>query len=645
MDSQEIKACYDSSIKITSASRRQRMLFDKWLARPRRRRLLAFDTETTSVEWGVPSWLHTDEKDIKVNGPAVFGISLALPLNNKVILVWCRTDNLKLLSDVVEILNTKSIKIAHNARFDIRILSDFRKCFKEMSGVECTYTMSRIYWDRRMKHSLKDLTEFLCPELSQWDDPVKQEITRLKHKYTRKGFPKDYVNYSFVPDELMSVYSMQDSFMALMLYGHLWPAIKSDYREVYEREKKVFHIINKVESAGLCFDVKTAKKHTTRLQRKAHRRHLKINDILCVTNGFNPNSPAQVLKSLLQLGVSKKLLTNKGKVTTEAPTLLKAMEETDSRRGRKFIQTLLDYRANTKIINTYLMPLTERAEYNNNIVLASINPTDARTGRMASRSPNLHNIPRPVKAERENPVRECFVPRPGYHNYYFDYAQMEMIVFGVYAGEERITEAYQAGEDIHATVAAQVYAVSLDEVTAEMRQNVKAVNFGIIYGIGVTALAANLKMSLKDTKHFLYDYYDEMPSIRRFQDECKQELYNCGYAEDWFGRRYHISPNQAYKAVNALVQGGCAQIFKEALINVDKYLEKDIYDTRVILPVHDEFQIESKVWVSPHDEVCTCRKVVECMTEIPQLTERGLRLRVDVSKSDSNWAEKKKVKL
>lgn len=184
---------------------------------------IAFDTETTSEEFNKVSYLLSHRicngKEIKVclpyQRPYVFGISMAMMVQNRVHLLWARY-NTEIFKTALSIIKKSYWKVAHNARYDIRVLEEGK--YKVGGDVECTYTMSRIYWDRRMKHSLKALAEFLCPELSNWNEPIKEEMSRLKREY--RGH-KVNPNFSFISDIIMSKYSMLDSFWALILWMYL----------------------------------------------------------------------------------------------------------------------------------------------------------------------------------------------------------------------------------------------------------------------------------------------------------------------------------------------------------------------------------------------------------------------------------------
>lgn len=178
---------------------------------------VSFDTETTSESFNVISNL-CDQRGFGVfphSQPFVFGISMAIISKGRMYLLWARY-NTSLFNAACRLLAKKYLKTAHNARYDIRVMQE--NGFAVSPEIDCTYTMARIYYDRRKKHSLKSLAEIICPELSSWELPVKEELKKLRTKYSKMGFEKNYVNYSFVSDEVMSKYSMMDAFFGLILW-------------------------------------------------------------------------------------------------------------------------------------------------------------------------------------------------------------------------------------------------------------------------------------------------------------------------------------------------------------------------------------------------------------------------------------------
>jgi len=416
---------------------------------------------------------------------------------------------------------------------------------------------------------------------------------------------------------------------------------RQDFLELYEREKKVFQIIGKVEERGLSYNAFKSRS-------KAKKVQVEIDDLkqqLCACAGydFNPDAPAQVIKALRHLGINDKLLLLKGKITTRADILRNSLKVIKKEKLTKFINLLLTRRGYAKVANTYLRPFAYRARLNNNIIYTSINPTDSRTGRMACKSPNLQNIPNPVsrKTGEQNIVRSCFTCRPGFHNYFFDYVQMEMAVFGLFANESRILEGYAAGEDIHGHMAAYLFG---DDYTKDQRGIMKNINFGVIYGMGLKTMCLMYQMDYEKAKKLYRIYFKEFPTIRQFQEECRQRLIQDGYVQDMFGRRYSIPVGQAYKAVNALVQGSCAQIFKIGLIKVYKWLKHQTIESNILLPIHDELMIESREWKQPEEERLFTAGVKINMEMIEQMLDVGLQLRVSVAKTSTNWSEKKEIK-
>jgi len=207
---------YNKTLKFTKLTPLARRILSSWDGK----QTMAFDTETTGVVFHQPSYFHDSSTNIdyKKNSPFVFGISLAIPYRDRIALFWAAHWS-TLFLPVQGLLKRGGAKAAHNARYDLRVCKE--NGIIVAPEVECTMTMARIYWDRRKKHSLEAITEFLCPELCDLKEPTEKALTRLKTKYSKDGYEKDYVNFSFLPDELMAERSMLDSFMCLMIYRYL----------------------------------------------------------------------------------------------------------------------------------------------------------------------------------------------------------------------------------------------------------------------------------------------------------------------------------------------------------------------------------------------------------------------------------------
>ena len=608
---------------------------------------MSFDTETTSVTFGVPSILHYGNTDIRMNDVTAFGISLAIPWKDKLALFWGRLGT-PLFDECCRILTVAGPKVAHNLRYDKRVC--LVNSVKLIGQLHCTLTMARIHWNRRMKFGLKDLTSFIIPELEGYDDGLKRIMTNIKSSYTRAGYPKGYCNYSFIPDEDISEYSMIDAFVTWCLNSLLMPKMINTHKKVYRREKRIISIVMNIEMTGLQFD-----RHRARVEiKKINTKMAKIQRKLIKMAGkeFKPLSPKQLLPVLVGVGVPKKFLLKQGKYTTSRDKLEEAVTKLDKKKPKKFVKTLLQLRSCHKLNNTYLIPLYKKAMFNKGIIYCNLNPTDTRTGRMSSSDPNLQNIPRPTSGfEKSNPVRKCFICRPGYVNHFADYSQMEMWVFALTADEKRMLNNLFSGLDIHAQTAIDVLGAEAygedGKVLPLKRHHFKQTNFAIIYGMGFKSLAVYIDVTQMEAHDIRGSYLETYPRIVEFMDELKHELLSKGYVKDIFGRRYNIDPRKAYKAVNALVQGGCAQVLKIALINLKKYFDRlPMYGglkARMLLLIHDElmYQLPKAMPLKIRKKVA--RDIEYIMGNIPQLIKRGVRLKVETKFSTKSWEDKEEL--
>lgn len=605
----------------------------------RKKDIVAADTETTGLLFHRPSVLH-DDHDRIVDSPFPFGLTLAFLHKGQLVLVWGRygSDLYKACQDVFA---SDCMKVWHNSKYDLRVC---KTNGIEVNGTQlCTLTMSRIYYDRRKSHSLQALSEFICPEISDWEDDLKKELTKLRRQWSKRkdewnpawiGSPKEYVNYSFLPNKMIGGYSQTDGFMVWQLFQKLSPYMADEYGDVFDREMAITHVIIKIEEVGMGFDIKHGQAELKKLLPKIKLKRRILDELSPPDFTLGPK---RILEALKFLGVKSKQLKVKGKETTGVNTLNQAVMDGVPKRAERFIKVLLDFRAYSKVANTYLKPLTEQAERTGGTVYTTINPTDSRTGRPASRDPNLLNIPnQDVKQRgRQNHVRDCFIPRDGKAVYYFDVAQQEYAMLFSYAGANDLLQAYLDGADLHQHMADLLG-------RPDKRKIVKNQNFGAAYGLGIKAMAASQNISIEQAKEEMKIYNREFPFIHELRERLKEELWFYRYVQDYFGRRYHVPVGQAYKAVNAIVQGGCAQAFKQGLLQIDELYERKYKDAKIILPVYDEAMVERHI---RKDEKVFCQETIRCMSEIPELMNVGLKFRIDVKRTITNWAEKKEIKI
>ena len=310
---------------------------------------------------------------------------------------------------------------------------------------------------------------------------------------------------------------------------------------------------------------------------------------------FNLNSPKQlseILYDRLGLPCGKKTKTGR---STDAETL------ESLRPFHPIIDMLLEYRRVAKLRSTYVDGLLKAADSEDR-VHTSFKQTVTATGRLSSVEPNLQNIP--VRTELGRELRKFFVPKNSdYVLIDADYSQIELRLLAAISGDERMINAFKSGADIHTETAASVFGVSYDNVTSEMRKRAKAVNFGIMYGIGDYSLAQDIGVTRKMAGEYIASYMSRFPAIESYLSETKEFARKNGYVTTIFGRRRYIpelssskKPLQAFGervAMNSPIQGAASDIIKIAMINTQRELLKENIDARLILQVHDELIVEA----------------------------------------------------
>ena len=310
---------------------------------------------------------------------------------------------------------------------------------------------------------------------------------------------------------------------------------------------------------------------------------------------FNINSPKQLGEVLFE----KLMLPGGKKTKTGYSTNAEVLEKL--RKYHPIIDDILEYRQMSKLKGTYVDGLLRMADERSK-VHTTFKQTGTVTGRLSSTDPNLQNIP--IRTEAGRQFRKYFVPSsPENVLIDADYSQIELRVFAHISGDEHMINAFVSGEDIHASTACRVFGVSPDGVTIEMRKRAKAINFGILYGMGEYSLAEDLKISMAQAKEYIKNYLASYPKIQKYLSDIVAEAKEKGYVSTMFSRRRNIpelsAQNRNIKnfgervAMNSPIQGSSADIIKIAMINVDKKLKESRTGARIILQVHDELLVES----------------------------------------------------
>ncbi len=347
---------------------------------------------------------------------------------------------------------------------------------------------------------------------------------------------------------------------------------------------------------------------------------------------FNINSPKQLGEILFEkLGLPSGKKTKTG-YSTNAEILQKLASK------HPIVSDILDYRQLTKLIGTYVTGLLKVAADDGRIH-TNFKQTGTATGRLSSAEPNLQNIPVRTDAGRE--LRKFFLPRKGYKLISADYSQIELRLLACISGDDAMLQAFASGEDIHASTAAAVFGVPFESVTPLLRKRAKAVNFGIVYGIGDYSLSQDLDIPVKQAKEYIDNYLASYPGVREYLQNIVRIASEHGYVDTLYGRKRYIpeinSKNGIMRkfgervAMNSPIQGSAADIIKIAMLNVDQRLKESGIDARLILQVHDELIIEA------HDD-CAANASKILQEEMENAVSLQIPLSVDLSIGD-RWYE------
>ena len=404
-------------------------------------------------------------------------------------------------------------------------------------------------------------------------------------------------------------------------------------------------MIKKIEETGIKVDVSYLKKLSVDFHKKLEA--LEKNIWHHAGQEFNVSSPKQlgeVIFNKLGLKAKNQKKTGSGALSTKESELEKMREM------HPIIADILSYRELDKLLSTYIDNIPALIAPDGRLHTHFIQ-TGASTGRMASRDPNLQNIPHKSDLGRE--IRKAFVAEKGFKMVTFDYSQIELRIAAFLSDDQKLIDIFKHGEDVHTAVAAEVFGVSGDKVQPDMRRKAKVINFGIIYGMGINALRQNLGTDRAEAQKFYDAYFNKFSGLAKYLDEVKILAQKQGYTETFFGRRRYfegiksklpyVRAGAERMAINAPIQGTEADIIKLAMVLVYKHLRQENIDNkaRLLLQVHDElvFEIEDGFVdiISP-----VIKKIMESIIEPDKI--KGIVCTVDAHVGN-NWEDLKKLDI
>jgi DNA polymerase-1 len=573
-----------------------------------KQRAVCFDTETTSLN-------ELEAELVGMSFSYKKGLAYYVPLS----------------ADQGEVLQTLEIfrpffekedliKIAHNLKYDYKVLKQYNMTVK---GAMFDTMIAHYLLNPDGRHGMDYLSEVYLNY-----KPVSIE-TIIGKKGKNQGSFRD------ADLRTQTDYAAEDADVTFQLYELFAPQLKKENLEdlFYNIEMPLMEVLAKMELEGISLDEKWLAQESIDLENDLRQLESKIFEIS--GEEFNMNSPRQlgeVLFEKMQLDPKAKK-TKTGQYATSEDILQKLSSK------HEIIQHILEYRTYQKLKSTYVDALPSQIDKDDNRVHTNFSQTTAATGRLASVNPNLQNIP--IRTLRGQQIRGAFVSGEGKKIISADYSQIELRLIAEISGEDNMIKAFQDGEDIHASTAAKLFNIPLEEVSKTQRGQAKTVNFGILYGQGAFALAEQTGLSRSEAKQMIEAYYETYPKLKAYMASQVQIARDQGYVETILGRKRHLKDinsgnfvvraHAERNAVNAPIQGSAADVVKMAMIKIQKELEKEKLKTKMLLQVHDELIFEA-----PVDEVEVATHIIKTEMENAIETQVPLLVEVGVGK---NWLE------
>ncbi len=518
-------------------------------------------------------------KDIKV----VHGTDLKIFESIKGdLLSFAFTDNMLAVYDV-----------DNETEFDLKLMGD--TLFDD--GVVRSTALQRFYETfstrRLLVFNKKDLQHFYKDNLNVDFDAKCDDLALIKYVADYTGSEQKLI-------DCINEYGFENlplAYAQYLIYQKLTVKLKEQNAEklYFDMELPLSDVLYQMEVDGFKVDYESLSETGKKYKERLNALESEIKDLTGEPD-LNVNSPKQlgdVLFGKFNLGKGKK---NKKGFSTSAE-ILEGIED-----AHPVIPLILAHRQLSKLYSTYVEGLKPLIDKTTGLIHTSFNQTVTATGRLSSKEPNLQNIP--VREDEGRELRKLFVPR--LENGLLisaDYSQIELRLLAAFSGCRGLIDAFNRGEDVHASTASKVFNVPLEQVTPLMRRNAKAVNFGIIYGISEYGLAKNLKIPNYQAREYINSYFKEYPEVKEYMDNNVAFAKANGYAQTLFGRRRYIRELKASNynvrqfgervAMNMPLQGSSADIIKLAMINVYNRLKKAGLKTKLILQVHDELILDA----------------------------------------------------
>ncbi|WP_297474469.1 DNA polymerase I [Ferrovum sp.] len=515
--------------------------------------------------------------------------------------------------------NPAAAKVGQHLKYDTHILANHGIALR---GIRHDTLLQSYLLEAHQPHGLESL--------------ARRHLGRETLSYeTVTGKGANAIGFEQVALDQATIYAAEDAEVTLAVHKVLYPQLCTEPRllELYETlELPIQQVLWRMERYGVLLDAAVLNQQSTELSGQLSA--LESQAHVLAGQPFNLNSPKQVQTLLFEtLGLPVLRKTPGGQPSTDESVLEQLALDFP------LPKLLLDYRTLAKLKSTYTDALPKRINPETGRVHTHFAQAVAVTGRLSSSDPNLQNIPIRTAAGRR--VRAAFIAPPGHVLMAADYSQIELRLMAHLSEDPGLLNAFAQGLDVHRSTAAELFAVAVDQVTADQRRAAKAINFGLIYGMSAFGLARQLNLTRSAAQHYMERYFQRYPGVALYMEKTRQQAREKGYVETLFGRRLFLPElknsgagrRQAAEraAINAPLQGTAADLIKRAMLAVQGWLDETRSQSRLILQVHDELILEV-----PEDEVSRLRP------HLIRLMEGVASLRVPLSVevgTGKNWDE------
>ncbi|MBM7037623.1 DNA polymerase I [Vibrio ulleungensis] len=583
-------------------------VFAQWLFKLDAADLIAFDTETDSLD-------YMEANLVGLSFAVAEGEAAYVPVAHDYLDAPAQLDRNWVLEQLKPLLeDANKAKVGQNLKYDASVLARYDI---EMRGIaHDTMLASYVFNSVGGKHDMDSLAlRFLqhsCISFEQIAGKGKKQLT-----------------FNQIDLEQASPYAAEDADVTLRLHNSIQKGIAGNegLERIYtDIEVPLVPVLSKIERTGVLID---AMKLNTQSQEIAQRLdELEKKAYELAEQEFNLNSPKQLQAILFEkMGLPVVKKTASGAPSTNEEVLQELALD------YPLPKLILEYRGLAKLKSTYTDKLPKMIKPQTGRVHTSYHQAVAATGRLSSTDPNLQNIP--IRNEEGRRIRQAFIAPTGYKILAVDYSQIELRIMAHLSGDPALLEAFRDGKDIHAATAAEIMGTTLESVTSEQRRRAKAVNFGLIYGMSAFGLAKQLGIPRGEAQHYMDTYFERYPGVLQYMEETRSAATDQGFVETIYGRRLYLpeikSPNGMRRkgaeraAINAPMQGTAADVIKKAMLLVDAWLvERDSDDVRMLMQVHDElvFEVREECLEEVEAKICELMESAADLS-VPLIAEAG----------------------